>query len=73
MGRFHTGRHQWKARNVASERRCHRWPAVSRTGIVVGSVELHAGRFVAVDSSGAVVGNYATLRDAREALTQARR
>jgi hypothetical protein len=40
---------------------------------VVGSVELHAGRFVAVDLGGEVVGNYATLFDARAALLQARR
>jgi hypothetical protein len=46
---------------------------VSRNGIVVGSVELHGGRFVAVDFGGEVVGNFATLNDAREALLQARR
>jgi hypothetical protein len=38
-----------------------------------GAVELHDGRFVAVDLSGAVVGNYATLNDAREALLTQRR
>jgi len=47
---------------------------VSRNGIVVGAVELHGGRFVPVDISGEVVGNYATLHDAQQALlTQARR
>ena len=73
MGRFHGGRHRWEARNVAPDRRPHRWPAVSRNGIVVGAVELHGGRFVAVDISGATIGKFATLNDAREALAQARR
>jgi len=73
VGRFHRGRAQWKERNVAPERRSYRWPAVSRNGVVVGSVELHGGRFVAVDISGATIGNFATLNDAREALLQARR
>jgi hypothetical protein len=70
MGRFHRGR--WQERRVAVDKR-HRWPAASRNGVVVGSVELHAGCFVAVDVSGEIVGNYATLHDAREALTQTRR
>jgi len=73
MGKFHRGRHQWESRNIAPDRRRHRWPVVSRNGIVVGSVELHAGRFVPVDISGEVQGNFATLNDAREALLQARR
>jgi hypothetical protein len=39
-----------------------------------GSFELHAGRFVAIDLSSEVVGkNFATLYDARQALTQTRR
>jgi hypothetical protein len=45
---------------------------VSRNGSVVGSVELHAGRFVAVYISGATIGNFATLHDAREALATRR-
>ena len=72
MGRFRRGRHQWNERNVAPERRAHRWPVVSPNGIVIGSVELHGGRFVPVDLGGEVVGNFATLNDAREALLQAR-
>jgi hypothetical protein len=40
---------------------------------VIGSVELHGGRFGPVDLGGEVVGNFATLNDAREALLQARR
>jgi hypothetical protein len=71
MGRFHGGRHRWAERNVAPDRRRHRWPVVSRNGIVIGSVELHAGRFVAVDLGGEAFGNYATLYDAREALLMA--
>jgi hypothetical protein len=59
-----------KGRNVAPERRPHRWPAVLRNGIVVGSVELQGGRFVAVDISGATIGKFATLHDARAALTR---
>jgi hypothetical protein len=39
---------------------------------VVSSFELHGGRLVALDISGAVVGNFATLNDARGPLTQAR-
>jgi hypothetical protein len=35
-------------------------------------VELHAGRFCPVDLGGEVVGNYATLHDAREALATRR-
>ena len=46
---------------------------VSRNGIVVGSVELRGGRFVPVDLSGEVVGNFATLHDARAALLAQRR
>ena len=38
---------------------------------MIGSVELHAGRFVAVDLGGEAFGNYATLYDAREALLMA--
>jgi len=72
MGRFHTGRHRWVERNVAPERRAHRWPVVAPNGSVVGSVELHAGRFVPVDLSGEIVGNFATLHDAREALLNVR-
>jgi hypothetical protein len=33
----------------------------------------HGGDFVAVDISGATIGKFATLHDAREALAQARR
>jgi hypothetical protein len=36
---------------------------VSRNGSVVGSVELHGGRFVAVYISGATIGNFATLHE----------
>ena len=63
----------WKERNTVPDRRRHRWPVVSKNGIVVGAIELHAGRFVPVDISGEALGNFATLHDAREALLQVRR
>jgi hypothetical protein len=48
--------------------RRHRWSAVSTTGIVVGSVELQGSAFVAYNSSGAPVGKFTSLTDARHAL-----
>ena len=44
-----------------------------RVALRAVAVELHGGRFVPVDLSGEVFGNYATLNDAREALLQSRR
>jgi hypothetical protein len=67
-----SGRHRWKDRRYAIDKP-HTWSALSATGIVTGTVELRGNRFVALDSAGRVVGNYATLFDARAALTQARR
>jgi len=64
------GRHRF---GEMALRESARPPAVSRNGIVARSVELHGGRFVAVVISGAVVGSFATLNDAREAVAQARR
>jgi hypothetical protein len=72
MRRFHRGRHQWEERNVAVDRR-HRWPALSTTGIVVGSVELIGTTFVAYNISGNPVGKFASLTDARQALVMQRR
>ena len=66
MGRFHRGR-RWVERNVAHDRR-HRWPAVSTTGIVVGSVELQGSAFVAYNISGAPIGKFTSLTDARQAV-----
>jgi hypothetical protein len=39
MGRFHRGRNQWQERNVATDRRRHRWPVAS-SGATIGFVEL---------------------------------
>ena len=70
MGRFKRGRAQWKERRVAVDKR-HRWPVVSRNGVVVGSVELDgsAGAYVALDISGRPLARkFATLFDARQAV-----
>jgi hypothetical protein len=73
MGRFHRGRAQWKPP------KCCVWSTpASLAGCFAkrhhdGAVELHGGRFVPVDLIGEVVGNYATLFDARAAPLQARR
>jgi len=68
MGRFQRGRHRWKERNVVVEYKRHRWPALSSTGIVVGSVELQGSTFIAYGISGAPIGKFTSLQDARQAL-----
>ena len=43
------------------------------TGIVIGSVELQGKGFVAYNISGAVIGKFNSLTDARHALLMQRR
>ena len=68
MGRFQRGRHRWRERNVVVEYKRHRWPALSSTGIVVGSVELNGKDFIAYNMNGSVLGKFSSLMDARHAL-----
>jgi hypothetical protein len=72
MGKFHRGRSKWQERNVAHDKR-HVWSVVSDNGIVVGTVELQRNGFVAYDISGAAIGKFNSLSDARQALLMQRR
>jgi hypothetical protein len=71
MGRFQRGskrwRDRWKERRVAVDYKRHRWP-ISHNGVLIGSIELLGNAFVARTISGAAVGQFNSLTDARVAL-----
>jgi len=65
-------RERWKERRVSVDYKQHRWP-ISHNGVLVGSIELLGGAFVARTITGAVIGQFSSLTDARVALQAQRR